>query len=197
MAIPRARRTRWRRAEIAVASAHVAAIGALTGWAWLGLPRDMPAIERVVAARWPDVEHLPRADLARRLMHGRDRIVLFDVRQADEYAVSHLAGAVQVDPDTTADEFLARFGAALAGKTAVLYCSVGVRSSRLAVRVQDELGQHGTIEVYNLVGGLFGWHDDARPLVDARGPVDVVHGFGTRWSRLLKRQSFARMSSTP
>ena len=182
-----------RLAELTLAAVHVAALASLAGWFWLGLPRDVAAMEQVVAEHWPDVGHLSRPDLEHRLTADGDRTVLFDVRTEAEHAVSHLAGAIPVDPDIIAEAFVSRYGAGLAGKTVVFYCSVGVRSSRLALRVQDELERLGAVAVHDLSGGLFGWHDDGRALVDAGGPVDVVHGFSWRWSRLLERRALVRM----
>ena len=99
--------------------------------------------------------------------------MVFDVRTPAEYAVSHLPGAVNVDPDMPAADFLARYGDSVDGKTAVFYCSVGVRSSRLASRVARELKARGAVAVDDMAGGIFAWHGEARPLVDAEGATDV------------------------
>ncbi len=78
------------------------------------------------------------------------------------------------------------------GKTAVFYCSVGVRSSRLAERVAQGLKARGAVAVDDLAGGIFAWHGEARPLVDAKGPTDFVHPYDATWGRLLARPQLAR-----
>jgi hypothetical protein len=65
---------------------------------------------------------------------------------------------------------------------------VGVRSSRLAERSREWLRRHGAASVSNLRGGIFRWHGERRPLVDARGPTEALHGFDRHWRRLAPRQ---------
>lgn len=175
--------------------ACVGVLAALGGWPSIGRRAgapDLAAIELDVARRWPEVSQLPREQMSAILAASGDGAVLFDVREADEYTVSHLPGAVRVDPGVTREEFLARHGAALSGKTAVFYCSVGVRSSLLADRVREGLSRAGAAGVYNLRGGVFAWHNEARPLVDGQGPTDRVHGYDARWGKLVQRQDKVR-----
>ena len=85
----------------------------------------------------------------------------------------------------------------LKGKTVVFYCSVGVRSSALAESVKADLLAAGTKEVVNLEGGIFGWHNQSRPLVDKSGPTTFVHPYNAYWGRLLTRPELARTSVHP
>lgn len=117
--------------------------------------------------------------------------VLFDVREPAEFAVSRIAGAVRVDPEMTADAFLARYGDLIDGRTAVFYCSVGVRSAKMISRLQSAGGAARSAELRNLEGGIFRWHNEKRPLVDADGPTAKVHRFDAYWGRLLARQHLA------
>jgi Rhodanese-like domain len=75
----------------------------------------------------------------------------------------------------------------------VFYCSVGMRSSSLAAEVQEALVKAGASGVFNLRGGMFGWHNARRPLVDAAGATDFVHPFNDKWGKLVARQEQVRM----
>jgi rhodanese-related sulfurtransferase len=184
---------RWRQ-WLAGGAVVAAALAAFLAYGAYGPPRDLGQMEARVVARWPGVAHLPRAELSNRLEAGGRDFVVFDVREADEHAVSHLPGAIRISPDITRVDFLAAHGAALAGKTVVFYCAVGVRSSLVIADLDDDLRKAGATRTYNLTGGIFGWHNDGRSLVDAVGSTEHVHGFASRWARLVTRKEFVRMS---
>jgi len=172
------------------------ALGAVGAAVWLAPvpagPTTLRATVDDVAQRWPRIDHAPPGEIAPHLADGN--AIAFDVRTPAEYDVSHLPGAIHVDPATTEADFLARYGDAVHGKTAVFYCSVGVRSSRLATRVASGLKARGAASVVGMAGGIFGWHAEARPLVDAQGPTDFVHPYDATWGRLLARPELARQS---
>ncbi len=84
-------------------------------------------------------------------------VALFDVREPAEFEQSHLAGAERIDPDMPVEEFTARFGPAVRGKTVVFYCAVGVRSGYALERLRHELQKQGAAAAYNLRGGIFRW----------------------------------------
>lgn len=119
--------------------------------------------------------------------------LLLDVREKDEYAVSHIPGAQRVDPDMWTSTFLKAFKNKARGKTVVFYCSVGVRSSQLAASVQAALKESGARAVYNLDGGVFAWHNAKRPLVNANGPTDYVHPFDSHWGTLVDRRELTKI----
>ena len=146
-----------------------------------------PALQQTiedVARKWPAVTHIA-ADEVARLMTEKTAVI-FDVRTPEEFAVSHLDGAVRIDPAADAAVFLKEHGTSVKGKTAVFYCSVGVRSSKLTARVADGLKAAGAAASGELKGGIFAWAGDARPLVDAKGPTDKVHGYDSSWGKLVK-----------
>lgn len=148
-------------------------------------------IQDQVRQDYSDVKHLATKALIERLAADKD-VLLFDVREKDEFAVSHLEGAKRIDPGTWRWTFLNSYGKAAAGKTVVFYCSVGVRSSRLAAAVQSGLMKAGAKAVYNLDGGIFAWHNQKRPLMNSAGPTELVHPFDANWGRLVLRQDLAR-----
>jgi rhodanese-related sulfurtransferase len=148
-----------------------------------------------VAKRWPNLQHVPAEDVAR-MMADKNAIV-FDVRTEQEYGVSHLEGAIRVDPAIDSAEFLKAHAAATKGKTAVFYCSVGVRSSKLAERVGQGLKEAGAIATQNLRGGIFAWHQEGRQLHDAKGPIALVHPYDKTWGKAIKRQESISTEGRP
>ena len=118
------------------------------------------------------------------------KIVLFDVRENSEFAVSHIKGAIRVDPGIWTYDFIERYGQNVDGKTVIFYCSVGVRSSKLARASQRQLVKLGAINVYNLEGGIFNWHNLDMPLVNHNGPTRYVHPYNSKWGKLLNRHKY-------
>lgn len=157
-------------------------------------PFTLERVREDVRASFPSVRQLSTSALASQLA-TRANIALFDVREPHEYTVSHLPGAVRVDPEADAESILVTKD--ITKKTVVFYCSVGVRSSKMAKQVQSELLRKGAIAVFNLEGGIFAWHNEERPLRDNYGATDFVHPFDRRYQGLLRRQSstsFSRVS---
>lgn len=143
------------------------------------------AVHAQVAAAHPGVP-LVSTDTLAAWLAGPAAPLLLDARTADEYAVSHLPGAVRVEPDAPADRLAARL-ATLRGTDAarpvVVYCSVGWRSAGVA----DRLRQAGAGDVRNLDGSVFRWALEGRPLVGPDGrPVRRVHPFDAVWGQLLR-----------
>ena len=159
-------------------------------------PFTLDAVRAEVKQDYSHVAHLPAKTLAQALA-AKDGVVLFDVREREEYKVSRIPGAIRVDPGIWTRSFLTRHGDAVRGKTVVFYCSVGVRSSKLAERVRTRLGALGARAVYNLDGGIFAWHNQARPLVSDAGATPYVHPFDRHWGRLVDRQELARTAPAP
>lgn len=155
-----------------------------------GGPVSLQATIEDVVHRWPDIRHIKPAELDGLIAAGK--VVLFDVRTPAEYEVSHLPGAQRVAPDMRSEAFLEHYGDDVRGKAVVFYCSVGVRSSRLANRVADGLKARGAIAVDDLAGGIFAWHGEGRALVDGKGATDFVHPYDSTWGRLLERPELAR-----
>jgi rhodanese-related sulfurtransferase len=188
------RRSPSRRALLAGAGLAVVLAGAgLVSWRRLA-PGSLPdptdpgvslsAVEAAVSRRFP-VPEITAADLAARLPAGG--VVLFDVRERDEFETSHLPGAIHLPPDTDPAAF-AVHAAGLNGRVAVFYCSVGVRSGLMTQRVAALARQAGAAEVFNLRGGVFRWRAEGRALAAPGGGVTgEVHPFDDGWGALLGR----------
>lgn len=138
-----------------------------------GRPPEWSSIETRVRERYPDVSQL---DLETYEREHADAL-LVDVRTEEEYAVSHIPGAVHA---TTPAAVAAALRTAPAPEV-VLYCSVGVRSSALADRLRRSLG----VPVHNLAGSIFAWANSGRPVVRDGREVHEVHPYDEHWGRLL------------
>jgi rhodanese-related sulfurtransferase len=142
---------------------------------------EADSMEKLLAEirqKYPDVPQLSTEKLAAWLEDKtREAPLLIDARTEKEYAVSHLPGARRAEPGPTLEALLAEVPT---HTPAVVYCSVGVRSSRMA----EGLIQRGYTNVFNLEGSLFKWANEERPL--AEGEDGVVHPYNRRWGRYLE-----------
>jgi rhodanese-related sulfurtransferase len=152
--------------------------------------KELAKVHQIIMLQFAEVKHISGADLTS--ISAKD-IILYDVREPSEYKISHLKNAIQVDPDITENDFIAKFSAISKGKTAIFYCSVGQRSSSLADRVQVSLKSSGTKAAYNLEGGIFKWHNEHRPLyASVSTPTQYVHPYDPVWGRMVTDQAHAR-----
>ncbi len=164
-----------------------ALVAALAFFAINSMQPELDKIHNDIQANYDRVEHINAEEF---LELDPGQIVVFDVREPDEYAISHIAGAVQIDPSIDADAFFDEYEGLLAGKTAVFYCSVGWRSSELAQRVDDVLVDEGVLGSYNLMGGLFKWHNEARPLMSTtKEATSSIHPYDSQWGKLIEDQT--------
>ena len=130
------------------------------------------SLELEIKQTFPNVEHISLAEYSSQFQGA----VIIDVREADEYAVSHLPGAIHVQNlDVLADI------ADNNEQPLVLYCSVGYRSASLVQQLQDL----GLDNVYNLQGALFAWANNGKPLVNENGSTANVHPYDSYWGKLL------------
>ena len=137
---------------------------------------------KMIRARFPTVARVSTDTLQSWLDESpqRKNLLLFDVREPEEYAVSHLQGA---RPAPSKDEALKALQGVPSDQRIVLYCSVGYRSSELA----QFLMKKGYTEVYNLEGSIFAWANEGRPVYRGNERVKVVHPYDKIWGSLLKK----------
>jgi len=117
------------------------------------------------------------------LIDGRveEKPVLLDCRSPEEFAVSRLAGAINL-PLNRADDPQVLSEAVAGSADVVCYCSVGYRSGLVALKVKEVLdGQERA--VFNLSGGLFEWANQGRPFVGQH-----VHPFNGFFGLCLERR---------
>ena len=160
-----------------------------TGFAQAGGNEKLTDIHETIKHKYEKLQHVKASELE---TIADNDLIIFDVRRQSEFDVSHLAGAVRVAPDISTDNFMASYRDIVNGKTLVFYCSVGQRSSALANRIQNELVNAGTTEIYNLEGGIFRWHNDSRALVSGQQASDFVHPYNDYLGRLIDRAELIR-----
>lgn len=151
---------------------------------------DLAKIHDGIEREFAKVNHIDGDDLS--ALNPKD-IILFDVREPPEFTVSHLKGAIRINPGISAQEFIEKFSDITKGKAAIFYCSVGQRSSDLTDRVQGALVSSGTKAAYNLEGGIFKWHNEHRPLYTSSAiSTEYVHPYNPNWGGLVKDQKHTR-----
>jgi rhodanese-related sulfurtransferase len=148
-------------------------------------PRTTLAQVEDAVARILPVPEITAAELAV-LVQGDRRLVLLDVREAEEFAQSRIPGAIRVPPGLPAADILARHGAAMTGAAVVFYCAVGWRSGLMVEALRDAANRAGAASFSNLRGGIFRWHAEGRALDTAPG-AQGVHHFDAAWGQLLRR----------
>ncbi len=136
------------------------------------LKPEWDSIYQYIEQKYPTVAHITVSEA---LALPKDSVVFIDVRDAREYEVSHIPGALfYTDKSQIKNEIHA-------GKKVIIYCSVGVRSARLIYR----LGYIKNSGVYNLKGSIFKWIEQERTLENTQGTTEMVHPFNAEWGRLL------------
>jgi rhodanese-related sulfurtransferase len=133
-----------------------------------------------VHRRFPDVSHLSPSSLAAWLSDTqRSAPQIVDARSEKEFAVSHLAAARRIDPESAMSDVLS---ALEPGRPIVIYCSAGYRGAALARRLQHA----GCRNVWNLEGGIFAWANAGFPIEQGGQKTPRVHPYSRIFSRLLR-----------
>ena len=136
-------------------------------------------IEGKIRKEFPEVQRITTSELADWLNDSRkEKPLLLDVRTKPEFEVSHLAGAIRVEPGADA-----RSISIPTNRPIVTYCSVGYRSAAFAKKLSDI----GYTNVANLKGSIFRWANENRPLVKTGKSTDKVHPYNGLWGLLLDK----------
>ncbi|XP_042876449.1 uncharacterized protein LOC122256056 [Penaeus japonicus] len=127
-------------------------------------------------------------------------IILLDVREEDEYKVSHLDKARRVRDDLSSQEAEELLKAILKPFNEeeyknpikiVCYCSLGYRSSDLARKLKTQIDTMKTpipVQIFNLEGSIFKWANEDRKLVDSDGNETIhVHPYNMVFGMTLKK----------
>lgn len=99
---------------------------------------------------------------------------LLDTREYEEYAVSHLPGALHVGFDTFSRKVVEELDPS---KPVLVYCTVGARSQKIGKLLAEE-----GYEVYNLYGGIFHWVNEGNQVFDSLGTTPRVHTYSRMWA---------------
>ncbi|NOY91860.1 MAG: rhodanese-like domain-containing protein [Deltaproteobacteria bacterium] len=144
---------------------------------WLAVPDRPEGLRSTIAREFPNVRWVDVPTLARWLTSDSPPALL-DARAPAEFAVSHLRGAIWVDPDQPDLAALAR----LRPRRVVVYCSVGYRSAKVA----QQLTHAGFEQVWNLEGGIFAWANSGKSVFAGGHAVRRVHPYDRVWGRYLE-----------
>lgn len=158
----------------------------LVAWAVLRYQPSLHSIQTNIAAEFAQVENISSDEL---LALPDEQLVVFDVRESEEYQVSHIEGAILIPPSLSAEEFMHDYGELLVEKQAVFYCSVGQRSSEYIARLQSIVPNR---DYRNLSGGLFNWINEKHSVV-GKG----VHPYNSYWGRLIEDKTQINRNPMP
>ena len=147
----------------------------------LGRPVAFEVFQRRTAARFPEVRWITTDQLGRwQDDTGQPQPVLLDARTPAEFGISHLKGAIPIDPyrpDLKSLEGSSKTSAV------VVYSSAGYRGARVASWLMNQ----GYSSVTNLAGGIFKWVNEGRPIFRAENrPAALVHPYDQRWGLLVE-----------
>lgn len=145
----------------------------------MAFPSSWEAFKQKVRDNFPSVRQLSTFELNNMLRAGQTDIVLLDVREKEEFDISHLPGAVWFPPGSDPQKLQIP-----KSKRVVCYCSVGWRSSEMA----EFLEEAGFQDVYNLEGSIFEWANQGRKVVNAQGRSRKVHPYDSSWGRFLQER---------
>ena len=134
------------------------------------IEREFPAVQAVST----------QALLTRYELSERALPVIIDVREGDEFRVSHLNDTLNLESADAISELIAQRGLSKSTEI-IVYCSVGYRSASVAADLQAR----GFTKVLNLEHSLFEWAIKGYPMTSASGSTDKVHPFNKAWSVLV------------
>ncbi len=174
----RARLSRRRRGI--VGATVTVLLACAVAFAQLGPTASLGQVRALVARRFLDVRRIDAGALAAAMsVGGANAPLLLDTRTEAEFAVSHLRGALRLDPSRPLQTQVGD----RRERPIVVYCSVGYRSAIVA-RSLSSVGVH---RVQNLDGGIFAWANEGRAVFRNGEPVREVHPYDAIWGVLLRR----------
>ncbi|XP_062501342.1 uncharacterized protein LOC134178480 [Corticium candelabrum] len=148
-------------------------------------------VTRGIRYQLSDVEQMSTSDLQSLMETQRDRIVVLDTRSEEEYRVSHVKGAIRIDPNVRSWRDVCALVPNIEDKDKIVaYCSVGYRSSVVVARLQRHMqGSDNVPQMFNLEGSLFKWANEERPMVNSHDdPTLYCHPYNAMWGMMLNSQ---------
>jgi rhodanese-related sulfurtransferase len=121
------------------------------------------------------------------LKNGLGEVLLLDVREKQEFEVSHIPGAQWAgynDFDISAYDEISK------DQPIVVYCSVGYRSEK----VGETLRNAGYSNVRNLYGSLFEWVNQGNVVEEKGGhPTTRIHTYNRKWSQWMFNENYVKV----
>lgn len=123
----------------------------------------MKTAHDLVAAAKARVQEIQVAEAEQAI---READVLVDVREADEFAAGHLAGAVHISRGMLEFKFSANPALQARDLNILLYCKTSGRAALAAVALHDM----GYLNVRSIAGGFDAWTAAGKPVVKPETP---------------------------
>lgn len=156
-----------------------------------------------IRAEFPLVKSITSSELQslmEKCEHGTNiSLLMLDVRDEQEYNVSHIKHARRINDQDSIDEKISQFRKMIGHLDqvrneihVVAYCSVGYRSSRFVDQIcgryrDEDAGQVASFS--NLEGGIFQWANESHCLVDNNSSrTYMVHPYNAVWGKLLQEE---------
>ncbi|MEP6572180.1 MAG: rhodanese-like domain-containing protein [Gemmatimonadota bacterium] len=160
-------------------------LASAVGLLWDGAPLAGLAIDRAVGYKFGSVKRMSPDELVTWMRDPtRTPPLWLDIRTAAEYDVSHIDGAIRLDPK---QPDLAPLQNVSRHSPVVLYSAAGIGATAMA----QALGQANFDTLIVMRGGLFRWVNEGHSVVKDHAPVSQVHPFNAKWGRLLKSRYHA------
>ncbi len=111
------------------------------------------------------------------IIDNPEAYVFLDAREPNEYAVSHIPGALNIGFNRWDPSLLQNIDK---DQAIIVYCSVGYRSEKITKRIEAL----GYSNVANLYGSIFEWANCNRPLENAKDQsTHKIHTHNSKWSK--------------
>ncbi len=106
--------------------------------------------------------------------------IFLDAREKEEYNVSHIKNAIYIGDEKFN---LASVKEIPKNANIIVYCSVGIRSDKVAKQLIDA----GYKNVHNLFGGIFEWVNEGHPVFNPGGyQTPYIHAYSKFWGAFVK-----------
>lgn len=152
----------------------------LGGLLWDGSPLGTVLLRQAIHLKFPSVRQVSPADLVAWMKDpNRPPPMLIDARPPEQYAMSRIDGAVEIDPAAPDLQPLYHISK---DQPLLVYDATGVQGTAMVLALTNE----GFTRVSNLDGGLFRWVNEGHTVVDDHGPATKVFPLTWSWGRLLK-----------
>ena len=122
---------------------------------------------------FPGIGEISAEELAT-MLEGDGKVVLVDVRESKERAVSIIAGSISEDTfEANRDQYPK-------DATIVVHCTIGYRSGKYVEKLQRR-----GIDALNLKGSILSWVHAGQPVETPEGEeTKRVHVYGQKWDLL-------------
>jgi len=115
-------------------------------------------------------------------LQQKNKVIILDTRELDEFKVSHIEGAILVGYNHFR---LSSLPDSVDKKTPiVVYCTLGVRSEVIA----NQLIENGYTDVKNLYGGISEWKNKDYIVIDStQRMTENIHVYSKKWGKWLTK----------